>query len=268
MLMSHRAKKSLGQHFLTDQFIAQNIVSALSADENSHVLEVGPGQGVLTQYLIQANYDFKAIELDDQLVPLLKKKYPILEDKIIHFDFLKADFDRIFEGNEFSVIGNFPYNISSQIIFKIIQYRHLVPEMVGMFQKEVAERIVAPPGSKTYGVISVLTQAYYSGHVIYQVPPESFDPPPKVDSAVIILTRNEVEREDYNPSLFKSIVKTAFKQRRKMLRNSLKSLIPEGTELGTELLTKRPEQLSVQDFIEITQKIERDELRAKGDDGP
>lgn len=266
MLMSHRAKKSLGQHFLTDQFLAQNIVSALSAKEHDHVLEVGPGQGVLTQYLIKSDFDFKAIELDDQLVPFLKKKFPVLEDKIIHLDFLKANLDQTFDGEPFHVIGNFPYNISSQIIFKIIKHRDLVPEMVGMFQKEVAERIVAPPGSKTYGVISVLTQAYYSGRVIYQVPPESFDPPPRVNSAVIILQRNKKEKTDYNPSLFKSVVKTAFKQRRKMLRNSLKSLIPEGTDLGEELLKQRPEQLSVQDFIEITKKIERDELRAKGNE--
>ena len=257
--MTHRAKKSLGQHFLTDLHLCENIANALKAEKGDNVLEVGPGQGVLTQFLLEQDFNFKAIELDDKLAPFLKKKFPYLEDHLINFDFLKARLERIFDGDSFSVIGNFPYNISSQIIFKIIKHRDLIPEMVGMFQKELAERIISPPGSKAYGVISVLTQAYYTGEVLFIVPPESFNPPPKVHSAVIRLDRIEKPRTDYNASLFKSIVKAAFRQRRKMLRNSIKSFIPEGTELEESLLTQRPEQLSVDDFIELSIKLDQNE---------
>ena len=257
--MSHRVKKSLGQHFLNDLHLAERIADSLKAKEKQNVLEVGPGQGVLTQFLVQKNYCFKAIELDDNLIPVLRRSFPQLGDDLIHFDFLKARLERIFEGESFSVIGNFPYNISSQIIFKIIKYRDLIPEMVGMFQKELAERIISAPGSKAYGVISVLAQAYYTGEMLFSVPPGSFSPPPKVNSAVIRLDRIENPRTDYNPSFFKSIVKAAFRQRRKMLRNSLKSYLKEGTEIDPELLMNRPEQLSVDEFIEISKKLEQHE---------
>lgn len=261
--MAHQTKKSLGQHFLNDIWLAEQIVASLQDSAPENVLEIGPGQGVLTQFLLKGNYNFKTIEIDDSLPAYLLKKYPALEGKLVHFDFLKARMDRFFDDEEFTVIGNFPYNISSQIVFKILKHKELVPELVGMFQKEVAERIIAGPGSKTYGVISVLTQAFYSGELLFSVPPSSFDPPPKVDSAVIRLRRKESLHLDCDESLFTSIVKTAFRQRRKMLRNTLKIFIRPGTELPEEVLTNRPEQLSVQDFIDITKKIDTDEFRAK-----
>lgn len=261
--MAHRAKKSLGQHFLNDLWLAERIVSALRESKPKRVLEVGPGQGVLTQFLLKGDYHFKAIEIDDTLQAYLIKKFPEFKGNLVHFDFLKARLDRFFDGEEFSVIGNFPYNISSQIIFKILQYKTLVPELIGMFQKEVAERIVAGPGSKIYGVTSVLTQAFYTGELLFHVPPSSFDPPPKVDSAVIRLRRKAELTLDCDEVLFKNIVKTAFRQRRKMMRNTLKIFMRPGTELGEDVLTNRPEQLSVQDFIDITKKIDTDEFRAK-----
>jgi len=256
--MSYKAKKSYGQHFLTDIGIAQKIVDALSADRGDRVLEVGPGQGVLTDLLREMGYNLKLIEADVDMVNVLFKKYPEMKDDIIHFDFLKADLSRIFEGKSLSVIGNFPYNISSQIVFRVLKHYEIVPEMVGMFQWEVAERIVSPPGSKKYGVISVLVQAAYDGELLFKVPPDVFNPPPKVDSGVIKLTRKENLTFDYDRSLFKHIVKTAFNQRRKMLRNTLKSMVQKTNFEDEELLMKRPEQLSVQDYIYLTKNLDHE----------
>lgn len=254
--MSYKAKKSYGQHFLTDLNIASQIVDHLTYSEDINVLEIGPGQGVLTEFLKEKNINLKLIEADGDMVNVLMRKYPEMSEDIVHFDFLKADLHRIFDGNELTIVGNFPYNISSQIIFRMLKHYEIVPEMVGMFQLEVAERIVSPPGSKKYGVISVLAQAIYEGELLITVGPEVFDPPPKVMSGVIRLRRKENINFDYNRSLFKHIVKTAFGQRRKMLRNTLKSLVEKTNFEDEELLMKRPEQLSVEDFIYLTNKLE------------
>ena len=254
--MAYKAKKSFGQHFLTDLGIARDIVEGLSYENKPNVIEVGPGQGVLTEFLREKDIHLKLIEADRDMVSVLNTKYPTMSEDIIHFDFLKADLSRIFDGEELSVIGNFPYNISSQIIFRAIKYYEYVPEVVGMFQFEVAERIVSPPGSKKYGVISVLTQALYDGELLFEVPPHVFNPPPKVNSGVIRLTRKENLVFDYNRSFFKHIVKTAFNQRRKMLRNTLKSLVEKTNFEDDELLMKRPEQLSVEDYIYLTKNLD------------
>jgi len=256
--VAYKAKKSFGQHFLTDLNIARDIVEGLSYKDKPNVVEVGPGQGVLTEMLREKNIHLKLIEADRDMVSVLNTKYPTMSDDIIHFDFLKADLSRIFDGEQVSVIGNFPYNISSQIIFRILKYYELVPELVGMFQLEVAERIVSPPGSKKYGVISVLAQEKYDGELLFDVPPDVFDPPPKVNSGVIRLTRKENLTFDYKQSLFKHIVKTAFNQRRKMLRRTLKSMIEKTNFNDEELLMKRPEQLSVQDYIYLTKKLDHE----------
>ncbi len=256
--MGYKAKKSFGQHFLTDLNIANDIVEGLSYSKGMNVLEVGPGQGVLTEMLREKDIHLKLIEADKDMVSVLNTKYPTMSEDIIQFDFLKADLRRLFEEEPLSVIGNFPYNISSQIVFRILKYYEVVPQMVGMFQWEVAERIVSGPGSKKYGVISVLTQAVYEGEMLFKVPPTVFDPPPKVDSGVIRLSRKEDLTFDYNRSLFKHIVKTAFNQRRKMLRNTLKSLVEKTNFQDEELLMKRPEQLSVQDYIYLTKNLDNE----------
>ena len=220
--MEVRAKKALGQHFLTDQSIAKNIVGAL---QGRQALEVGPGMGVLTQYLLpRPELALKVIELDNESVVYLKKHYPELGDNLIEGDFLKMDLDGIFEG-EYSVIGNFPYNISSQIFFKILEHRDRIPEVVCMIQKEVAERIAEKPGTKTYGILSVFLQAWYDIEYLFTVGSGAFNPPPKVQSAVIRLTRNSLTDLGCDEKLFRTVVKTAFGQRRKTLRNSLKPLI-------------------------------------------
>ena len=203
------------------------------------------------------------IEADQDMVNFLNKRYPEISENIIQFDFLKADLSRIFDGQPLRLIGNFPYNISSQIVFRMLKYYDLIPEMVGMFQLEVAERIVSGPGSKKYGVISVLTQAKYDGELLIKVGPEVFNPPPKVMSGVIRLTRKENLKFDYNTSLFKHIVKTAFNQRRKMLRNTLKSLIEKTNFKDEELLMKRPEQLSVEEYIYLTNKLDTENESGK-----
>ncbi|WP_235298488.1 16S rRNA (adenine(1518)-N(6)/adenine(1519)-N(6))-dimethyltransferase RsmA [Portibacter marinus] len=256
--MGYKAKKSYGQHFLTDLHLADQIVEALTYTDGMNVLEVGPGQGVLTEKLKRKGINLKLIEADMDMVTVLHKKFPDMEGQIIHFDFLKADLRRVFDHEPLAVIGNFPYNISSQIVFRIIKYFELVPEMVGMFQWEVAQRIVSEPGSKKYGVISVLTQAIYEGELLFKVPPNVFNPPPKVDSGVIKLTRKKNLEFDYNRSLFKHIVKTAFNQRRKMLRNTLKSMVQKTNFQNDELLMKRPEQLSVQDYIYLTKNLDHE----------
>lgn len=252
--MSVKAKKHLGQHFLKNESIAQQIVEGLSWNGYEKVLEIGPGMGVLTKYLVQEQKDISVVEIDTESVAYLNENYPELP--VFAEDFLKMDLAKNFQRQPVCILGNFPYNISSQIVFKIIEDRHLVPEMVGMFQKEVAERICAKEGSKTYGILSVLTQAYYKAEYLFTVDENVFNPPPKVKSGVIKLTRFR-ESLDVNEKLFFTIVKTAFNQRRKTLRNALKSLDIKQHDIEDNLLNLRPEQLSVEQFIELTSKISR-----------
>lgn len=256
--MQVKAKKHLGQHFLNDLNVAQQIVDNLSlTNKYNTVLEVGPGMGVLTQFLIKnTNYQTYPIDIDKESIEYLKKNYPKLGPFIIEADFLKMNLNDIVSDNPFAVIGNFPYNISSQILFKVYDYRNQVPEVVGMFQKEVAERVASQPGSKVYGITSVLLQAFYDIDYLFTVEPHLFTPPPKVKSAVIRLIRNNQKELDCDEKFFKTVVKMAFNQRRKTLRNSLKSLITD--EIKTqEIFNERPEQLSVKQFIEMTNLISR-----------
>jgi len=252
-----RPKKHLGQHFLTDQQIARNIVDLLQLPrETKDVLEIGPGMGVLTQYLIQLkNLNLTVIDIDAESIVYLKENFPVLRGKTIEADFLKTDIGGIFPGYV-SVIGNFPYNISSQIFFKVLDHRHQVTEVVGMLQKEVAERLAAPPGSKVYGILSVLLQAYYTIEYKFTVPPHVFEPPPKVQSAVIRLERNETVELNCNEKKFTEVVKLSFGTRRKTLRNCLRPYkLPEAiTQM--DIFEKRAEQLSVADFVELTRLIE------------
>ena len=252
--MKVRAKKHLGQHFLNDNAIAERIVNGLRYNNYNSVVEIGPGMGVLTQFLIEKDIDLNVFEIDRESVDYLQVNYPQLIGKVFEKDFLKVDFteEPFHENWKGAIIGNFPYNISSQILFKVLENRNQVPEVVGMFQKEVAERIASPPGSKSYGVISVLLQAYYDMEYLFTVEPESFNPPPKVRSGVIRLTRNNVQKLDCDEVWFKRIVKATFNQRRKTIRNGLKSLPKGAFESNHILLTKRPEQLSVTEFIELT----------------
>lgn len=249
-----KAKKHLGQHFLNDNSIAMDIVDGLSYDGYNNVLEIGPGMGVLTQFLLQKeNINFKAIDLDRESIEYLKEHHPFKRDNFIYGDFLKEDVSKLFEGN-YAIIGNFPYNISSQILFNIYENREIIPEMVGMFQKEVAERVASKPGSKAYGILSVLLQAFYDIDYLFTVHEQSFDPPPKVKSAVIRLKRNNVTQLDCNHDDFKKVIKIAFNQRRKTLRNSLKSLGIEEIK-DEDILSKRPEQLSVEEFVYLTNLV-------------
>jgi 16S rRNA (adenine1518-N6/adenine1519-N6)-dimethyltransferase len=249
-----KAKKSLGQHFLTDINIARRVVESLSSG-CSNVLEIGPGMGILTQYLFQSGtYKTIAIDIDKDSAEYLEGKFPEHTGQIIHGDFLNTDLTKFFPDEKFAIIGNFPYNISTQILFRILWYKHLVPEVVGMFQKEVALRIAAPPGSKTYGITSVLLQVYYDIEYLFTVDEHVFNPPPKVKSAVIRLTRNGVEKLNCDEELFVKIVKAGFNQRRKMLRNSIKSFILDGG-ISHPFLEKRPEQLSISEFVELTNSI-------------
>lgn len=253
----YKAKKSYGQHFLVNEGTAAKIAGLLIREEAiKNVLEVGPGQGMLTKYLVKQDINLKVIEADSDMVESLKLNFVELTDEnIIFLDFLKANLSKVFSGEQFYIIGNFPYNISSQIVFKMINAYHLVPEMVGMFQREVADRIIAPPGSKTYGVISVLTQAFYDGTMLLKIPPGAFNPPPKVNSAVIRLKRKANTELNCDPKLFRILVKITFGQRRKMLRNTLKQFVNDPEVLSDEFYNKRPEQMSVQDFINITNHI-------------
>ena len=253
------AKKFLGQHFLTDLTVARKIAETISAGPT---LEIGPGMGVLTQYLLKnPNIQLTAIEIDRESVAYLKEWYPELH--LIEGDFLKLNLDIIYPEGEFNVIGNYPYNISSQIFFKVLEYKDRIPVCSGMIQKEVAERIASKPGKKAYGILSVLLQAYYDIEYLFTVDEHVFNPPPKGKSAVIRMTRNKRRRLDCDEALFKTVVKTAFNQRRKQMRNSLRSLLTnEGMkELKNErfefFLTRRPEQLSVEEFIELTHLIEQ-----------
>lgn len=251
-----QAKKSYGQHFLTNENYAQRIAdSLLLTDQYHQVIEVGPGRGMLTKYLLEKPYALKVIEADRDMVAHLQQHYPQLApENIISEDFLRVPLEDLFDG-PFAIIGNYPYNISSQILIKTVDYRHLVPEMSGMFQKEVAERVAAGPGSKTYGVIGVLVQAFYKVEYLFSVGPGNFNPPPKVQSAVIRLTRlAEPLVSDALWPTFRNVVKPAFGQRRKMLRNSLKQLLPDDV-LAEPLFQMRPEQISVPTFVEIAQRV-------------
>ena len=251
-----RAKKNLGQHFLKDESIAQLIVESLQAKNICKVLEVGPGMGVLTKYLIKnKSFETNVVEIDRESVDYLNNQYPELKDRIISQDFLRMNLNSYFD-EPFAIIGNFPYNISSQIFFKVLEYKDQVPEIVGMLQKEVAERLAAGPGSKTYGILSVFLQAYYHIEYLFTVNEDVFSPPPKVKSGVIRLTRNNTEHLDCDEKHFKSIVKMAFNQRRKTMRNSLKSMITTDELKTNPIFDKRPEQMGVAEFVMIVNLID------------
>ncbi len=253
-----KAKKSYGQHFLNSEQIAEKIANSLQLSQNYElVIEVGPGRGMLTKYLIEKDHQLITVEADTDMVSFLQKNYPALKGSIVSADFLKVPLDKLTGERSFGLIGNFPYNISSQILFKMLEYKHLIPEMVGMFQKEVAERIVAGPGSKTYGVISVLIQAEYSGEYLFGVDKSKFTPSPKVQSAVIRLERRQESKIKMAPKLFRQIVKQSFNQRRKMLRNTMKMFIKDDPLLQTDFFKQRPEQLSVEDFVWLTEQVEK-----------
>ncbi|MFZ4739723.1 MAG: 16S rRNA (adenine(1518)-N(6)/adenine(1519)-N(6))-dimethyltransferase RsmA [Bacteroidales bacterium] len=250
-----RPKKHLGQHFLKDESIAKEIT--LSIDETTkNLLEIGPGTGVLTKYLLKnEKLNLHVIEIDTESVDYLKNNFPELEGKIISEDFLHFPIETLFNHESYSVIGNFPYNISSQILFKVLEHRTQIPEVVGMFQKEVAERIASKPGKKTYGILSVLLQAYYDIEYLFTVDEHVFVPPPKVKSAVIRVRRNNVKQINCDDKLFFRVVKTAFNQRRKTLRNALSVFVFDTEKLPKDILTKRAEQLSVEDFVNITNAV-------------
>ena len=248
-----RAKKSLGQHFLTDLSIAERIAHTLDDFKHLPVLEVGPGMGVLTQFLLDMGLDLTVVELDSESVDFLEAAYPQLHGRIIGEDFLKMDLKKLYGDAPFCIIGNYPYNISTQIFFKVLDYRDQVTCCSGMLQREVAQRIAEPPGSKTYGILSVLLQAWYDIEYLFTVDEHVFNPPPKVKSGVIRLTRNDVTDLGVDERMFKRIVKAAFGQRRKMLRSSLKPIFStNSTVMDRDVFRQRPEQLGVDDFIALT----------------
>jgi 16S rRNA (adenine1518-N6/adenine1519-N6)-dimethyltransferase len=251
-----RPKKHLGQHFLKDQNIARKIVDALITDPPLPVLEIGPGTGVLTGLLVDRKVELKLIELDAESVAFLTSKFPSLSPDIVHGDFLELEIGAIMSGH-FAVIGNFPYNISSQIFFKVLDLRNRVDQVVCMLQKEVAKRLAARHGNKTYGILSVLLQAYYDIEYLFEVPAGVFHPPPKVTSAVIRLTRNNRERLDCDEALFRRLVKQGFQNRRKTLRNALKNLNLPAAVYRLDVMDKRAEQLSVEQFIALTSDVEK-----------
>jgi 16S rRNA (adenine1518-N6/adenine1519-N6)-dimethyltransferase len=253
-----RAKKHLGQHFLKDESIAKKIADTLNLNGCNNVLEIGPGMGVLTKYLLEKNINLIAMDLDTDSISYLETHFLNKNLGLLEGDFLRYDLKDVFGEEQFAITGNFPYNISTQIVFKTIENKEQVPEFSGMFQKEVAQRICSKEGNKTYGILSVLTQAFYEAEYLFTVPPIVFDPPPKVESGVLRLTRKEDYSLPCDEKMLFKVVKTAFQQRRKTLRNSLKSFnlsdkIKEDTIFG-----QRPEQLSVAQFIELTQKLEED----------
>ena len=251
-----KPKKFLGQHFLKDLGIAQDIADTVDACPDLPLLEVGPGMGVLTQFLMKKQREVKVVELDFESVAYLKENFSALEGNIIEYDFLKLKLENLFEGKPFVLTGNYPYNISSQIFFKMLDYKDLIPCCTGMIQKEVAERIAAAPGSKTYGILSVLIQAWYKVEYLFTVHEHVFNPPPKVKSAVIRMTRNDTTDLGCDEKLFKQIVKTTFNQRRKTLRNSISSILDKSHPLSADpIFNKRPEQLSVQEFVELTNQV-------------
>jgi 16S rRNA (adenine1518-N6/adenine1519-N6)-dimethyltransferase len=256
--MSVKAKKHLGQHFLKDENIAKKIADTLSLEGYNAVLEIGPGMGVLTKYLLNKDITTYVIEIDSESVTYLQANYLNLAPRIIEKDFLKYDLKEVFNDSQFAIIGNFPYNISTQIVFKVLEIREQIPEFSGMFQKEVAQRICEKEGSKAYGILSVLVQAFYKAEYLFTVPPSVFNPPPKVDSGVLRLTRKEKAHLPCDENLFFKVVKTSFQQRRKTLRNSLKIFNLSDNLKSNVIFDKRPEQLGVNSFIELTQLIEAD----------
>jgi len=254
--MSVKAKKHLGQHFLIDKGVCERIASQFKKHhECKKVLEIGPGMGALTEYLIKGELDVWVMEIDRDSITYLQEHFPVLENKIIEADFLKSDLTSIVGDEPFSVVGNFPYNISSQILFKCLEYRNQIPEIMGMFQREVAWRIAEKPGTKQYGILSVFMQAYYDIEYCFTVDEHVFDPPPRVKSGVIRCTRNERVKLPCDEALFKQVVKMSFNQRRKTIRNSIKALL-KGNKIDHEFMALRPETLSVDQFIELTQLIE------------
>jgi len=254
-----KAKKHLGQHFLNDESVAEQIADTLTLNNYKTVLEIGPGMGVLTKYLLKKQVTTYVVEIDTESVEYLQANYLNLAPRIIEKDFLKFDLNTVLKGEPFAIIGNFPYNISTQIVFKTLEMRDQIPEFSGMFQKEVAARICSKEGSKVYGILSVLVQAFYNAEYLFTVPPNVFNPPPKVDSGVLRLIR----REDYSlpcdEKMFFKVVKTAFQQRRKTLRNSLKTFNLSDNLKANSIFGQRPEQLSVASFIELTLMLENDE---------
>lgn len=274
-MKSVRPKKFLGQHFLKDLTVARAIADTVDACPDLPILEVGPGMGVLTQYLLPKGREMKVAEIDFESVAYLREHFPELEEGIVEDDFLKMHLEHLFGGRAFVLTGNYPYNISSQIFFKMLEYRHLIPCCTGMIQKEVAERLAAEPGSKAYGILSVLVQLWYDVEYLFTVEPGVFNPPPKVKSAVVRMRRNEVEDCGCDERLLRRVVKTAFNQRRKMMRGSLKPLFAQldaergwasdhSAFLARPLLTKRPEQLSVADFVALTNDVAQEMLRSSG----
>ncbi|NJB71791.1 16S rRNA (adenine1518-N6/adenine1519-N6)-dimethyltransferase [Saonia flava] len=262
-----RAKKHLGQHFLKDEKIAKNIADTLSLSKYKNVLEIGPGTGVLTKYLLAHDIDLVAMDLDEESIIYLNHSFSLEHPetmnrkgtfKVLEADFLKYDLSTLFGNEQFAITGNFPYNISTQIVFKMLEMRKQVPEFTGMFQKEVAQRICEKEGSKAYGILSVFVQAFYDAEYLFTVPPSVFEPPPKVHSGVLRLTRKENHDIDCDEKLFFKVVKTAFNQRRKTLRNSLKTFGLSNVLKEDAIFDQRPEQLSVSDFIALTKKIEHD----------
>ena len=254
-MRSVKPKKALGQHFLRDLDVAQRIADTVDACPDLPLLEVGPGMGVLTQFLIGKGRELKAVELDRDSVDYLRTHFPQLGDGLLADDFLRMDLTHTFGGRPFVLTGNYPYNISSQIFFKMLDNRNLIPCCTGMVQREVALRMAAPPGSRTYGILSVLLQAYYNVEYLFTVDEYVFNPPPKVKSAVVRLTRNAVASLDCDEHLFRQVVKTTFNQRRKTLHNSIKPLLPPGGTLSGDIAQLRPEQLSVGDFVNLTNLI-------------
>lgn len=258
--MAVRAKKHLGQHFLKDENIAKKIADTLTQENYKNVLEIGPGMGVLTKYLIDKDLDVIAMELDQESVNYLNEHYKNKNLKVIPADFLKFDLSNFFNGKSYAITGNFPYNISTQIVFKTLEWRDQIPEFTGMFQKEVAKRICEKEGSKAYGILSVLVQAFYDVEYLFTVPPSVFNPPPKVDSGVLRLIRKENYTLPCDEKMLFKVVKTAFQQRRKTLRNSLKVFNLSDKLKEDAIFGQRPEQLSVAEFIMLTQKLENDAI--------
>ncbi len=257
-----RAKKHLGQHFLKDETIAEKIGDTLTMETYKNVLEIGPGMGVLTKYLIEKDAAIIAMDLDTESIAYLKEKYPNKNLKILEADFLKYDLSMLFGKEQFAITGNFPYNISTQIVFKMLEWKEQVPEFTGMFQKEVAQRICEKEGSKAYGILSVLAQAFYDAEYLFTVSPSVFNPPPKVDSGVLRLKRKEDFSIPCSEKMLYRVVKTAFQQRRKTLRNSLKSFNLSDKIKEHTIFDLRPEQLSVSQFIALTQKLQNDAISA------
>lgn len=255
-----KAKKRLGQHFLIDLTIARDIADTVDVCPQLPVLEVGPGMGVLTQFLLEKKRPLKVVEIDEESVSYLCRNLPQLgEENIIPDDFLKMHLDRLFDGDPFMLTGNYPYNISSQIFFKMLDNKELIPYCSGMIQKEVGERLAASPGKKDYGILSILVQLWYDVEYLFTVPETVFSPPPKVKSAVVRMTRNSRTSLPCSEQLFKQIVKSTFNQRRKKLRNSIQQIVgKESPLLADPILDKRPEQLSIEEFIALTQKVERE----------